>query len=68
MHDLIELTCEEIELVGGGQPIAVNINVGVQNNIAPITQIGIAMNILSGGAIAAVAQSIKLPQFNNMTF
>lgn len=68
MHDLIELTCDEIELVGGGQPIAVNINVGVQNNIAPVTQVAIAANILSGGAIAAISQSVKLPQFNNMVF
>ena len=48
MSELIELTDGEIELIGGGQPIAVNIVNQMNFLIAPQVAVGIA--VLSPGA------------------
>ncbi len=62
MSELIELTDGEVELIGGGQPIAVNVINQMNFLIAPQVAIGVA--VLSPGAHVSASNGLVGIQMN----
>jgi hypothetical protein len=65
MSGLIELTEAELDSVAGGVHVgSPNINVNVQLNNGVTTQVGLALNVLSPGAVSATLNLAETLQSN----